>query len=89
MRVERDKALAAHLNHGRQIGGLQNDLSWVAAPGVKVQPFCPSTAQRNRTMGAFSLWHWLILLAVLAVPVLVVTAVVLLVLVRRGKSKAG
>lgn len=40
-------------------------------------------------MGAFSLWHWLILLAVLAVPVLVVTAVVLLVLVRRGKSKAG
>lgn len=38
-------------------------------------------------MGSFSIWHWLILLIMLAVPVAVVVAVVLFVNSRRRSSK--
>lgn len=38
-------------------------------------------------MGSFSLWHWLIVLTVLAIPVAAVAAVLLFVNVRRRQSK--
>lgn len=38
-------------------------------------------------MGSFSLWHWLIVLFLLAVPVAVVVAVLLFVNLRRRAGK--
>lgn len=40
-------------------------------------------------MGSFSLWHWLIVLIVTAVPIAAIATVVVLVIHGRRKSRGG